>query len=312
MVLTVTMNTSVDITYVFDQFEWNSTNRVSNVVKTAGGKGLNVTRVLRQTGTPVLATGMVGGANGTLIKKQLASCGIEYDFYETDRESRNNISIVCPGAFTEILEKGEEVSQRDAEQFLVYFDKLLDSADLVTMSGSLPGGLPAEYYSVMAGLANRKGIKTLLDTSGEGLRAAVRGKDKPYLIKPNEKEIGEILGQPLPVDNLEEAGRFLLEPVFEGIFCVVVSLGEKGAMAKVGRSVYTLHVPKIQAVNPIGSGDSVIAGIAASLEKGEPLEKALRMGMTFGVLNALEQAPGTLKMDRFDDVFSKITVEKII
>lgn len=158
--------------------------------------------------------------------------------------------------------------------------------------------------------ALQKNRKVILDTSGDCLRESLHSVYKPFLIKPNEKELEELTGQKLYFQDEAAIKNVLSSELFQGIECVVVSLGASGAVVKQRDTFYRVSVPQIDAVNPIGSGDSVIAGMALSFDHGEAVEDAIKRGMAFGVLNALEAAPGKLKLECYEDVISKVEVER--
>lgn len=311
MILTVTMNASVDITYIMNDFRLNETNRVDNIRKTAGGKGLNVTRVLAQTGAGVFASGLAGGTTGAFIERQLQSTGIPHQFFMTENESRNNISIISGGCYTEILEKGSPVSQAELEGFLHLYRKLLRDAGTVVLSGSLPAGVPDDFYGQLIQEAAQAGVRALLDTSGRYLKAGISSACKPFLIKPNEKEIGDLSGMPVNPGDPEQIMKTLLSPVFDGIPYVLVSLGKHGGVLRHEDTFWNITVPQIEAVNPIGSGDSVMAGIAGSLDQNDGMMDAIRRGMTFGVLNAMEPLPGKLNLQRYTEIHDGIRIAEI-
>lgn len=310
MILTVTMNASVDITYVMDELKTDAVNRVANVTKTAGGKGLNVTRVLKQVHADVTAAGLAGGCNGKFIQRELKRQGISSEFCEIASESRNNISIIHGKHCTEILERGEKVQKEELQRFCGQYERLLDNASTVVLSGSLPQGAAPDFYASLVKTALQKKRKVILDTSGDCLRESLHSVYKPFLIKPNEKELEELTGQKLRFQDKAAIKNVLSLELFWGIEYVVVSMGASGAIVKQGDVFYRVTVPRIDAVNPIGSGDSVIAGIALSFDRGEAAEEAIKRGMTFGVLNALEAAPGKLKLECYEDVISKVEVER--
>ncbi len=309
MILTVTMNTSVDITYVMETLKTDAVNRVSDVRKAAGGKGLNVTRVLKQTGEDVTASGLVGGTTGSFIKKELAGQGIPCRFLETGVESRNNISILHGGTDMEILEKGNPVGPETADAFADLYKGLLEDADIVTISGSLPPGLPPDYYGRLVKIAAEKGKKVLLDTSGVSLKEALACEAKPFLIKPNEDELEALTGSKVDPEDAAGLRKLLRHPLLENIPMVMVSLGAAGALVRCDDQIFRALVPRVPAVNPIGSGDSVIAGLAAGLCRGEDTETILRRGMTYGVLNALDPLPGHLDMTHFQEIYNQIKIQ---
>ncbi|WP_321388844.1 hexose kinase [uncultured Enterococcus sp.] len=310
MIVTITMNPSVDMSYPLPHLKLDDVNRVAEVSKTAGGKGLNVSRVLHQLGKEVLATGVIGGHLGAFIKDQLTAAGILHDFTEIREESRNSIAILHDGGKqTELLEKGPFVTQEEEQRFILRYQYLLKKCSLVTISGSLAAGLSVNLYEQLIELANREQVRVLLDTSGESLKAAVASKNKPYLIKPNETEIAELLG------GAEAEKTSLIEqlqhPLFDGISWVVVSMGAAGAIAKHHQKVYRVTIPEIDVVNPVGSGDATLAGLADGLKDGCSDEELLKWGMTTGMLNALEVKTGHINPKKAAALFKQITIEQV-
>ena len=154
MILTVTMNPSIDISYPLEELKIDTVNRVSEVSKTAGGKGLNVTRVLAEIGDNVAATGLIGGTNGEFLLQNLHP-NVRQCFYNISGDTRNCIAILHEGKQTEILEAGPTITADEANGFLHHFKSLMESAEVVSISGSLPAGLPVEYYIQLVEIANR-------------------------------------------------------------------------------------------------------------------------------------------------------------
>ena len=156
MIITVTMNPSVDILYPLEHLAIDSVNRCDQTNKSAGGKGLNVARVIKLMDKEVTATGILGGTIGDFIEKELENRQIPNEFLKTKHESRNCIAIFHEGKQTEILETGPTLSEVEEEAFLKEFDQLVDKANLITISGSLPAGINPLIYQKMIALANKK------------------------------------------------------------------------------------------------------------------------------------------------------------
>ena len=310
-ILTLTLNPSVDISYPLNHLELDTVNRVSTTRKTAGGKGLNVARVIAQLGQKVAGSGFLGGDLGNFIAKKLSGDNIENWFMQISGETRNCIAILHDdGKQTEILESGPEITATEADDFLDHLEKYLDQIDLMTISGSLPKGLPTDFYSKLIELADRHGVQTLLDSSGEPLLKSLTSLHRPYLIKPNQDEIAQIAGQ--KIDDLDQLKKILLEnPLLSSIPWVVVSLGKDGAMAKAGMDLFYAKIPKINAVNPVGSGDSTVAGLAYALNKKADVEDVLKTAMTTGILNTLNAKTGCIDASLFENYYSQILIEKI-
>ncbi|WP_086350128.1 1-phosphofructokinase family hexose kinase [Candidatus Enterococcus clewellii] len=311
MLLTVTLNPSIDISYFVDNFQMDHVNRTDKVTKTPGGKGLNVSRVLHQLKIPVTATGFLGGHTGELLKDGLDQLEIKHSFSPCAEETRNCIAILSENKQTEILEPGPTIKQDEINQFLKNFTVLLKTGiEWVTLSGSLPQGCPDDFYQTLLALSEKEKCKVLLDSSGPYLQKALAGKNKPYLIKPNHQELADLL-QKKPSRNTETLLDYLKDPLFDGVSYIVVTLGAEGALIKNGDNYYKASLPKIQAINPVGSGDASLAGIAAALYHKKSLSDVLKTGMTTGLLNTLEAQTGTIDIDHFNDYFDQIHVEKL-
>lgn len=310
MILTVTLNASVDITYILKKFQLNTTNRVIDVKKTEGGKGLNVTRVLNQIGEKVLATGIIGGTTGNFIKHSLDAQHIKYHFFEIEQESRNNISIITDNIQTEILEAGPNLTLSNREHFLEFYQQIIKPFSTIVISGSLPQGLSVDFYNNLIESTVKQGKRVLLDTSGLALKTSVSASTKPTLIKPNQYELANLLNRQINPQNKKRLKNDLLLPLFSGIEWIVLSLGYEGAVVKHCENFYEVKVPKIHAINAIGSGDAVIAGLALGIDQNRPIEQIIRQAMTYGVLNALEKEPGFLQLSKSDFVKKEIKISR--
>ncbi|MGX6978547.1 hexose kinase [Vagococcus elongatus] len=312
MILTVTMNPSVDISYKLEQLKIDTVNRCENYSKTAGGKGLNVTRVIHQMGHQVTATGLLGGALGRYIEDKLSSEGIAGNFYPISGETRNCIAILHDnGKQTEVLEKGPVISAEEGAGFLKQFSQLLDDANVVTISGSLPEGISPEVYIDIIRKTHEAGKKVILDTSGSTLATVLTSGNKPYAIKPNLEEIQGIVHETIDEDNVEDIKGILSNELFADIPLIVISLGAKGAFVKFEDAYYDVVIPKIKVVNPVGSGDASVGGLAIGLSKELAIEDILKTSMTLGMLNTMEEKTGHVNPVKFQDIFDLIKVTKV-
>ncbi|HEL0025742.1 TPA: tagatose-6-phosphate kinase [Streptococcus equi subsp. zooepidemicus] len=310
MILTVTLNPSIDISYPLEALALDRVNRVEAVQKTAGGKGLNVTRVLAEAGQSVMATGFIGGKLGDFVIHQLQEQGISNQFFKIKGETRNCIAVLHEGMQTEILEAGPYIDMDEAEGFLNHMSIIAKQFDVLTFSGSLPKGLTAHYYQDLITMARAYGSKVVLDCSGALLKAVLASKDKPTVIKPNLEELEDLIGQPVTLDE-ERLISLLSQPLFEGIEWIIVSLGAQGAFAKHHNRFYRVTIPKIEVVNPVGSGDATVAGIAWALAEGDDDETLLKKANVLGMLNAQETRTGHVNMAHFDELFDRIQVEEV-
>ncbi len=310
MIVSVTMNPSVDISYKLEDFKLNDINRVSTVMKTAGGKGLNVARVIHLLHSPVVATGILGGTIGSFIENQLDQDGIDHNFLKTDQESRNCIAILHEGNQTEILEAGPQFSRNEGDDFLNHYQQLLEKAEVVTISGSLPKGLDASIYCEMIRIAETKQIPVILDCSGGVLKDVLQFQEaRPFAIKPNIDELNQLLEIKITAgDQLKKA---LEHPLFARIQWIVVSMGAQGAFVKHNQEHFLVKIPKINVVNPVGSGDSVVAGLAVSILQKKSREELMKTAMTAGVLNTMESQTGFVNSEKFDQIFNEIEICKV-
>lgn len=309
MILTITLNPSVDISYTLEQLSIDTTNRVEDISKTAGGKGLNVARVLQQLDEDVAATGLLGGSLGTFIRSQINALGIQDLFVDIAGDTRNCIAVLHEGQQTEILESGPTISSEEEALFINEFSRYLKRVDLVTISGSLPKGLPDHFYAQLIELANDRELPVLLDTKGSLLRTTIESGNVPFLIKPNEEEFADILGKE-HVQETEIIDALASEP-FKDIPWVVVTLGSNGAIIKSDTNIYKVNIPTVQAVNPVGSGDSVIAGFASGLVKNMEDEKLIQYSLSMGVLNSLEEKTGYINSANVPSVMDQIEVVRV-
>ena len=309
MIFTVTLNPSVDISYKLAEFKLDQANRVTDVSKTAGGKGLNVSRVLKQLNQEVAATGFLGGSLGTFIRDELSALDVTDHFIDIKAPTRNCIAVIHDGnQQSEILESGPEILTDEANRFLVEFESAVQSSKWIAISGSLPKGLADNFYNQLLTIAKKYHVPVLLDTGGSLLEKALKQQDKPFLIKPNESEIADLLEQSIEDENqLIEA---LKKPLFSDVEWVVITLGSNGALIKHQKRIYRATIPKVDAVNPVGSGDSVIAGMAAGLANGLLGADLIRYGLAMGVLNAMEEKTGQIDPSKIDWCKDQVKVEE--
>lgn len=310
MILTVTLNPSVDISYKLNKFTLDTVNRANDVSKTAGGKGLNVTRVLHQLKEEVAATGFLGGKLGDIIRTEITELGIQDCFLPITDNTRNCIAVIHEGHQTEILEGGPVIKNEEAASFLEKFLSYVQQFNIITISGSLPKGLPNDFYQKLLEIAELNDTQILLDTKGELLENALNSKKKPFLIKPNQHELGDLLGRTF--EKEDEIIAALESPIFEGVPWIVITLGVNGAVVKNNEKVYRVKIPKVKAVNPVGSGDSVIAGFAAGLSRKLKDEELIKFGLAMGVLNVLEEKTGCINPEKVNWCTEQIHVEEIM
>lgn len=309
MILTVTMNTSIDKLYLMESIRPETVMRVKEVHNTAGGKGLNVSKVAAKLGEPVTAMGFIGGFNGQYLVSLITEPLVHPAFTHTAGETRCCINCwdLSDGRSTEYLEPGEPVTAEDIGRFLQDFDAALPKADVVTISGSVPKGVPEDFYCALIRRCRAAGIPVLLDTSGNRLIAAA--KEKPDFIKPNEDEIAQLTGQHFA--SRKEAVAALVALQAGGIPYVTLSLGADGALLACPEGVFHGKPPLLKPRNTVGCGDSMVAGFAVGFAKRLPILDGFRMALAVSAANALSIFTGDFDPADYQRLYPQVTIEKL-
>ena len=309
MILTVTLNTSIDKLYLIESVQPETVMRVKEVHNTAGGKGLNVSKVAAKLREPVTATGFIGGFNGQYLESLISSPLVQCAFTHVPGETRSCINCwdLSNGHSTEYLEPGQPVTPEDVSRFLADFKAWLPKADAVTISGSTPGGVPDDFYCELIRLCRAAHIPVLVDTSGSRLIAAVR--EKPLFIKPNEDEITQLTGRTL--SGRKEAVQALNELRESGIPCVVLSMGAEGALLACDQGVFHGKPPIITPRNTVGCGDSMVAGFAVGFARRLPIGETFRMALAVSAANALSLFTGDFDDADYDRLYPDIQIDRI-
>ncbi len=308
MITTVTLNVAIDKAYTVAEVNKGEVMRVQTCSNTAGGKGLNVAKVAKISGEDVIATGFVGGHAGAYVEDMLNEQGVSNDFVHTKNETRSCINILADdGSSTEFLEPGAEVYADEIEAFFAKFKELVEKSDVITISGSVPKGVGKDAYGKMVAMVKEQGKKVILDTSGDLLKEGIEAL--PTMIKPNQDEIEALLG--ISVNNREELIESAKQIQAKGIEIVAVSLGGDGALVVTKDGVFHGQPPKIQPVNTVGCGDSMVAAFAVGMSRNYSIEETLKYAVAVGTANALTMKTGHYEPADRDEIFEKVVVKKI-
>ena len=310
MIATVTLNTSIDKAYQLAcPLVDGTVMRVENCIDNAGGKGLNAARAVATCGERVVATGFAGGNNGRLLCELLDADGIEHDFVHIKSETRCCVNVLEPdGRSTEFLEPGRPVSGEEVAAVRAKVAEIAADADVVTFNGSVPAGAGANIYRELVGAVRAAGKPAILDTSGTLLVNSLEAR--PTMIKPNTDEIQAILGRkPESLDEIIAAAREVHEKC--GIERVVVSLGGDGAVMACAEGVFRGRAPKIEVVNPVGSGDTMVGAFAVAMARGMALEDQLAYAMSCASANCLSASTGHFDMKVAEGLRAGTSVEKV-
>lgn len=309
MISTVTLNVSIDKAYkIKGSVESGKVIRVLECNNTAGGKGLNVSRVISICGEEVLATGFVGGHCGALVEELLENDNIKNQFTHVNSETRSCINILDENNIsTEFLEKGSYVNKNEIDKFIEDFNKIIDNSNIITISGSVPQGVPTDIYATLIKMIKAKNKKVILDASGDLLKEGI--KALPTMIKPNSEEMENLLG--ISINNREEVIKSAIKLYESGIELVVVSFGGDGALLVCEEGVYHGKPPKIKVVNTVGCGDSMVAAFSVAMERGYSNTDSLKYAVSISAANAMTFSTGNFNSKDADSIFENTIIEKI-
>ncbi|MBQ3118576.1 MAG: 1-phosphofructokinase [Clostridia bacterium] len=287
-IVTLMLNPSVDVMLEFESFTKAKTNRVKNKIEIMGGKGLNVSLVASSFGMDVCATGFIGKDRAEELSQVLKKSGIENAFIEVDGDTRINYKFAdsSDGTLTEANSKGFSVSKEDITKLEKVIEKVLDDAEILVLTGSLPHGVSTKFYADCIEKANAKGIKTVLDASGEALKVAI--EKKPYAVKPNIDELSEYFGKVLT--DKQEISDVLKELNKKGVNLVVASMGAEGAYLSQNENVLFGKTFDIEFMSAVGAGDSMVGAMCYAISENLTLERMARLSIAAGCITTSKSA----------------------
>lgn len=309
MIITVTLNPAVDKTIEIDDFLVGKVNRVSTLRLDAGGKGINVSKVIQSLGGTSKAVAILAGRNGEYIKNYLDSIGVENDAVFIGGETRTNTKVVDKKNHTntDINESGPPVSSETLEKLQAKFYDNQDENSVLVFSGSIPQNVDKDIYKKWIVKAKEKGIKTVLDADGELLRQGIQAG--PYLIKPNIAELEGLFGQ--KINNIEEAVKLSKKLFDYGIEIITISLGEDGAIFIKKDSVIHAKGIKVKVESTVGAGDSMVAALALAIEKNYDFEKAVKLSVACGTASVMTAGTQAASLETIVELENKVQLEYI-
>ena len=290
MIITVTCNPAIDQTVSKD-----------GTVFDIGGKGINVSKVLRNMGCESLCTGLIGSDNCGIILEGLDGLGIPHHFIKTDGKVRTNLKKVINGELFEENQPGPDLAKEDAEKLFEYLDGFRNK--IVVISGSAPANAEDDLYRKMTELLKRNGNSVILDCSGRKLREGV--KAFPDVIKPNYKEICELFEKRLEEDAMIDACFDL------GIPFIIVSLGKEGALFIRDRQAYRCPAVRTEVVSPLGAGDSMVAAVAYALQNGLDTQETIALAMACAAASVGSPGSSAPSFRDIRNLKKEVIIEKI-
>jgi len=308
-VITVTLNPALDKTVTVDGLEVGGLNRVDDIRIDAGGKGINVAKVLKGFHENVNAAGFIGGHNGRLILQGLEREGINHSFTEIAAETRMNLKVVdrTVQVTTEINERGGTVTRQERTLFQQTLEKQLEQASILVLGGSVPPGIEHAEYALLIKVARSMGVKTILDADGDALRYGLIAC--PDVIKPNIHELEQLLDITLESD--EDIVRAARKLTAQGIEWVIVSMGGEGSIAVSKEEALRARPFKIKPESTVGAGDSMVAAIASSLLHGRGLEETLRFATAAGSVTASKPGTQVCRPEEVEERLDDVAITRI-
>ncbi|MET9955247.1 1-phosphofructokinase family hexose kinase [Streptomyces sp. NPDC006339] len=306
MILTVTLNTALDLTYQVAALTPHASHRVDRVVERPGGKGLNVARVLGALGHETVVTGFAGGTTGETVRTLLAAGTAGQPVHDalvpTSGATRRTVAVVdtTSGDTTQLNEPGPAITPDEWAAFTGRFTELLDGARAVALCGSLPPGIHVGAYAELVRLARAARVPVLLDTSGEPLRRGIAAR--PDVIKPNAEELAQLTGSREPHRAARDARR-------RGAHAVVASLGPDGLLAATPDGLWQAAPPAPVRGNPTGAGDSAVAALLAGLVDGTDWPDRLAHAVALSAATVLSPVAGEFDEAAYRELLPRVTVQ---
>lgn len=302
MIYTLTLNPAIDYYMSMENFQLGSLNSLEEGYTLPGGKGINVSKVLKNFSVESKALGFVGGFTGDYIKKHLNEYEIESDFIELQENTRINIKLKTKDSETEIAGKSPTISKENIEELLKKFEEIKKD-DVVILSGSVPNSISKSIYADIIKLLP-KDCKVILDTRGlpfvEGLKEGV------FLTKPNNHELEEFFNRKL--NNIEEIIQAGKDLKALGSKNVLISLGKDGSILITEKEVYIGNAPQGKLISSVGAGDSMVAGVVYGIAKGMTLEDSYKYGIASGSSTAFSE--GLTTFEGMNSLLNKIEIKK--
>ncbi|MFE6894924.1 1-phosphofructokinase family hexose kinase [Streptomyces sp. NPDC057694] len=304
MILTVTLNTALDITYRVRSLRPHASHRVTEVTERPGGKGLNVARVLAALGHEATVTGFAGGATGRTLQDQLLDAeGVCDALVPVSGSTRRTIAVVdaSTGDTTQLNEPGPQVTPAEWAAFQEAYEDLLGTASAVALCGSLPPGVPVGAYATLVRAARAASVPVLLDTSGEPLRRGVAAR--PDIVKPNADELAELTGSHEPLQAMKDTRR-------RGAHAVVASLGAEGLCALTPDGTWRAPAPDRLSGNPTGAGDSAVAGLLSAQAEHLPWPQRLARAVALSAATVVAPVAGEFDRATYERLVGRVTVSQ--
>lgn len=307
MVITVTLNPAMDKTLTIDNFNLGTVNRVSNLRYDIGGKGINVSKVLKNFGVESKCTGFLGGLWKNSFDEELKRRGIDNNFLNVSENTRTNTKVVdnINKVYTDINEAGPNITYGELNEFIEKFKEICNNDDIVVLSGGVSTSIPKDIYRRLIGIAKEKGAYVILDADGELLSEGIKGN--PHVIKPNNHEFEILLNRKL--ENEEDIIEAAKQMVKNGIEKVLISLGEKGALFVTKDGIYHGEGLKVPVKSTVGAGDSMVAALVYSMVNSYNDENTLKFAIASGGATVSLEGTEACTLEQVKELVSRVNIE---
>jgi 1-phosphofructokinase family hexose kinase len=309
LIATLTMNPSIDQHILIDRLVKDDAIRARDIRRDPGGKGINVSRVLKELGGNTIAFGITGGGAGYIVKSLLRERGIAFESVEVLEETRINFILTdrSDRTQTRISAPGPWVTLEEAERLFDLAVGHRPQASSWVLGGSLPRGVPTDFYARIIGQLRRRDARAFLDADDEALKVGIEAR--PYAIKPNESELARLVGRPLRDDQeILEAARGVVDA---GVDVVAVTLGDRGALVVTPSEAVRARTPSVEVRSKVGAGDSFVAGLVLGLSRGESLEAATRLATAAGTAAVIHEGTQLCRSEDVARLVPQMTIERV-
>ncbi len=309
MIRTVCLNPAIDKTVQVPSFTVDAVNRVTELRLDAGGKGINVSKVVKELGGRSRAYALLAGDAGRAVKGMVEAMGIEVASVDIKGETRTNTKVVDQVLHTntDINEPGPLTSESDLDALLELLVADIEEGDTVILAGSIPAGAPVDTYATWTRACRQAGARVFLDADGEVLD---RGIDAgPTMIKPNDHELSGMVGREL--DTLEKIDEAAREIMARGVEWVTVSMGGEGALFVTPEKTYKASSPKVKVGSTVGAGDSVVAAIAFAQDQGLDIIETIRLAVATGSANVSMSGTQAAPRSLVDSLVEQVGIQEL-
>jgi 1-phosphofructokinase family hexose kinase len=308
LIITVTLNPAIDLNISADQLVFDDRAYILDTSESAGGRGINASRVIHSFGGKTLALTLSGGESGPEFEQLMKRYGFAAEFIPMRNAIRRNLAITDKqGLSVKLNERGPELDARELEEAEQAIRKRLPKAKWLMLCGSLPPGVPSDFYCRLIEAAKNAKVETLVDTDSDPLTMSMEAG--PTVVTPNQPEAERLLGRALLTrSHFVEAVQRIRDM---GARHVVLSLGARGAVGCHGKQVVEVIPPRVDAVCPIGAGDAMAAAFAWAMSKGKDFADSLRWGVAAGTASAMLPGISFATLEQTKGIHRKVEVREV-